>query len=164
MYISNVLKLFLQDTSIESGNSFYLTNLENVIGFIDKNSFKEMKSPTSRDLLFKFLYFSADNEELTHHSFANNRINVIPIMENKTENLEWQSQIIFPIFIDDILGGCLVMVNKEKKFDKDEAYHSMKATVNFVTKLLLTSIREQQAKERLEELENEEKSDSLFTN
>lgn len=146
MHINNVLKKFLQDTSIETGNSLYLTDLENVVGFANKNSFIEMNDSISKALLVKFLYFANDNENKPHYYFTNKKNNVISIMEEKEKNKKWHSQIIFPIFIDDMLYGSLIVVNKFKKFNENKIFHSTEVTAEFVFKILLNALREHNAK------------------
>lgn len=141
MFISNILKSFLRDTAIESENSFYLTDLKNVVGFADKNSYKEMKNTISRDLLSQLLTFANYNGNQQLYFFANNKFDVLPLMEKQTENKQWQSQIIFPIYLDDLLYGSLVMVNKNKTFKENEVASFMKVQVDFIFKMILDEIR-----------------------
>lgn len=141
MFISNILKSFLRDTAIESENSFYLTDLKNVVGFADKNSYKEMKNTISRDLLSQLLTFANYNGNQQLYFFANNKFDVLPLMEKQTENKQWQSQIIFPIYLDDLLYGSLVMVNKNKTFKENEVASFMEVQVDFVFKMILDEIR-----------------------
>lgn len=153
MYINNILKLFLRETAIETDNSFYLTDLENVVCFVDKNSFERINLPNSKELISKLLYFANTNVNAQLYSFSNSKEKIIPITD--CDNKDWQSQIIFPVFIDDALFGSLVMVNATKVFDEEETVHHLKNMTDLVFKMLLNAIRENDAREIMEELDNE---------
>lgn len=141
MFINSLLKKFLRDTAIETGNSFYITDLKKVVGFADKNSYHELENDISRDLLFKLLTFANYNGHNKLYFFTNDKNAVLPIMDKSEENKQWQSQIIFPIFLDDMLYGTLIMVNKDKIFQKNKTIGFMEVQVDFVFKMILKEIQ-----------------------
>lgn len=137
MFVSDKLKNYLKDSAMISGNNFYITSLKNVICFTTSSSCEDMDKPLSRELLENLLDFSnkiLDSDE--PFFFTNEKSKTIPIFEDKHSNIEWNSQIILPIYLDDRLIGSLIMTSYHKTF-YDKHITLAKTIESFTEKFIL---------------------------
>lgn len=68
--------------------------------------------------------------------FTNEKSKTIPIFEDKHSNIEWNSQIILPIYLDDRLIGSLIMTSYHKTF-YDKHIKLAKTIESFTEKFIL---------------------------
>lgn len=142
MCISEPLKKYLKDSVTITGNSFYITNLSNVLFFTSNVNEEDLISPVSKELLEHLLDFSNNIMDIdVSYYFANERNKVIPIFEDKYLNIDWNSQIIYPIYIDDRLFGSLIMTSYHKTFT-NKHLTMVETTVQFTEKFIIKYMNE----------------------
>lgn len=140
MVINNEMKKFLKDSYSLCKNSIYITDLENVRGFINFE-FEEFNKPISRKLLQQILNFSIANSSESF-SIMNGKDNIIPIFEDDTLNIDWKSQLLLPIWYDDQIHGTIIFTNYHKTLN----FHHLKfakTTQEFVKEFLIKQTNEE---------------------
>lgn len=149
MFINDDLINYLKNSYLLGGNCIYITDLDNVKGLFT-SSYEKFDNPISKKLLRLILdvELSSNSESFT---IINGKDNIIPIFEDNSLNIDWNAQIILPIWLDDHIQGTLIFTNFHKTFNLKHLEFA-KITQNFVKKLLLDELN----KKYKEETENEE--------
>ena len=149
MIINKKVINYLKNSCKVTGNCFYITSLDNVEFFLSTTSLRKINKPISKKLtnhLLNFINIKSFNEDLI--ILEKNKNEVTPIFENYND-INWNSQIIVPLFIDETLIGCLIMVSYYKNFTIKH-YTLLKTIKTFVTKLLLESINKKYFREHFQ--------------
>jgi len=139
MVMDNDLISFLKNCYSIGGNCIYITDLENVKGFVS-SEFKQFNQPMSKELLQVILDISIEgNEEFS--CIINEKDKIIPVFENRSLNTDWKAQIIVPIWYDDRIRGTLIFTNFHKTFHEQHLEFA-KLTQAFVQKIILKQINQ----------------------
>ena len=125
MNLDNYVRRFLNDSEISTGNSYYITNLSNIIYF-SKFPNKTYEEPLSDELIQMINIFTSKKNL---YLFIENK--VIPIGKNKKQEKKCKSQIILPININGNVVGSLIMVNNKKKYNNNIIPEAI-TTVSFI--------------------------------
>lgn len=140
MWLSENLKSFLDISNSLGGNRIYLTDTYDVLYVGNCTSLDEVNKPISKDILRKLL--SLNIEDISNLSFlTNNKKDIIPIYEDPNLNINWNSQIILPVYADDTIFGALIFTNYNKNLC-DVHLDFAKTTQYFVNKFILKYLSE----------------------
>ena len=144
MFIEDDLIKFLKSSCSLKANCIYITDLNNVKCVCDKN-FKKLNNAISKQLLQIIL----DMEILggsEHFIIINEKSKIIPIFESTILNIDYNSEIIFPIWFDDHIHGTLIFTNINK--DISENYLKLaKQTQEFIIEYFIRQINKNYRKE-----------------
>ena len=111
-------KKYLKELTKNSKNYFYITNLKEIVCIISNNSITEINTKISRDLLEILFNFSLKiNDCTTPYFFSNKEVPPIHLFDKISLNINWKSQIIIPIYIDNQLFTSIIMCNNYRNFD-----------------------------------------------
>lgn len=117
MYITDTLKSFLKDSSLISGNCFYITDLNNVTYFTTSNISANINEPISKELLENLSKFEKNKNDESNFLLFNGKGNVVPVMQEDELNISWTAQIILPLYIKNKLIGSIIMISTYKTFN-----------------------------------------------
>ncbi len=132
MYITDNLKSFLKDSSLTSGNSFYITDTKDVKYFASNTISTNINEPINKILLKKICEFE-ENNKLFYFLF-NGKEHILPIMQEE-QDIPWTAQIILPIYRENKLIGTVIMISTYKTFNTKHLEYAQN-TRHFVEELL----------------------------
>ena len=144
MFIEDDLIQFLRTVYLTSKSCVYITNLDNVKCVCDKN-FKKCDNVISKQLLRIILDMEISN---CSESFIiiNEKNKFIPIFEDNSLNINWNSEIIFPIWFDDHIHGTLIFTSFNKEVSKEHIKYA-KRTQEFIIEYFIKQINKNYRKE-----------------
>ena len=136
MFIEDDLIKFLKSSCLLNANCIYITDLNNVKCVCNKN-FKKLNNAISKQLLQIIL--DIEISDGLKYFIINEKNKIIPIFENLSLNLDYNFEIILPIWFDDHIHGTLIFKSCTKNFN-EENLKIAKKTEEFTIKYFIKQV------------------------
>ena len=132
MILNEKTKNFLINSALTCGNTLIITDLEKII-FVSSSSFDQFINQPISNILKQILNHKTDLKIYCNSILF--RYDSLPLSYNKTDNLNYSSQIIIPLFKEESIVGSVIMVSFHKTFNNSN-FEYLKTTAEFIQKML----------------------------
>lgn len=141
MYLNENLIKFLESSAEISKTTIYVSDIKKIrIETVPKKAAKKVDKLISRELLESLLVIGTGIEQDRY--IINSQSNVIPLLEDSPEEVNFTSQIILPVWADNELQGSLIVTSDNRVLD-DYDLELARSVQMFIEESIINDINEE---------------------
>lgn len=142
MWLNENLIKFIESSAEISKATIFISDLRNLkISATPSKKAETIDKLISRELLESLIVIGTGLEQ-DKYIIINSKNNIIPLLEDKKEKISFVSQIILPLWADNELKGCLILVSENRKLD-DYDLELARSIQIFIEEAIINSINEE---------------------
>lgn len=141
MYLNENLIKFLESSAEISKTTIYISDIKKIrLVTVPNKSAKKLDKLVSRELLESLLIIGTGIEQDRY--IVNSKNHIIPLLEDGTEEINFTSQIILPIWADNELQGSLILTSDNRILD-DYDLELARSIQMFIEESIINDINEE---------------------
>lgn len=142
MWLNENLIKFIESSAEISKATIFISDLKKVrISAVPTKKAETVNKLVSREVLESLLVIGTGIEQ-DKYIILNSKNNVIPLLDDENEKIDFISQIILPIWADNELKGALILVSDNRKLD-DYDLELARSIQIFIEESIINSINEE---------------------
>lgn len=145
MWLNENLIKFIESSAEISKATIYISDIRKIkISAVPSKKAEKIDKLVSREILETLLVIGTGIEQ-DRYVIINSKNNVIPLLEDENEKINFISQIILPLWADNELKGALILVSENRKLD-DYDLELARSIQIFIEESIINSINEEYLK------------------
>ena len=141
MYLNDNLIKFLESSAEISKTTIFVSDIKKIrIVTVPNKTAKKVDKLVSRELLESLLVIGTGIEQDRY--IINSKNNVIPLLDNEGEGIDFTSQIILPVWADNELQGSLILTSNNRILD-DYDLELARSIQIFIEESIINDINEE---------------------
>lgn len=145
MWLNENLIKFIESSAEISKATIYISDIRKIkISAVPSKKAEKIDKLVSREILETLLVIGTGIEQ-DRYLIINSKNNVIPLLEDENEKINFISQIILPLWADNELKGALILVSENRKLD-DYDLELARSIQIFIEESIINSINEEYLK------------------